>query len=87
MKFEIKEPIWNIRSFIPHSFGRGVGIAKSKLDQDDITIEITYKDKDGNRVYPKPFKLARFKADLMPVKRIKGTELIIVPLSELQVLN
>ncbi len=87
MKFEIKEPIWNIRSFIPHSFGRGVGIAKNKLDDQDIEIEITYKDKNGERVYPKPFKLDRYKADMLPVRKIKGTELIIVPLEILQVSN
>lgn len=87
MKFEIKEPIWNIRSFLPNSFGRGVGIAKSKIGQEDAIIEIVYKDKSGERLYPKPFKLERFKIDYMPVKNVKGTELVIIPISELQVLN
>ena len=49
-KLKIREPIW---------LSKSIGIA-SKRAFADLEIEITYKDKAGNRVYPATYKIRKY---------------------------
>lgn len=73
---EIHSPIWKDRS---------VGIASYKIDQ-DIEVEITYKDKKGERMFPCRFFMTREKALSYPSKMVKNVVLKIIPISDFQIL-
>lgn len=74
----IKEPIWKTRS---------VGIARSKL-YGDISVQITYKDRMGNRVYPHKYFMARDKALSYPVQTVRrNIDLKIIPIADFQVIT
>ena len=72
-KIFIQQPIWGKKS---------VGLAENKLA--DITIiDIIYRDKRGNRVFPETYFIRKERALLFPVQIIKGTRLRIIPICEL----
>jgi hypothetical protein len=74
-KLDIKVPIWKNRS---------VGIAERLLN-DDVEIEILYKDKNGNRLYPATYTIKKELAKKFPVQFIRGMKLYIVPIAKLKV--
>ena len=78
MKIKIKEPIWKNRS---------VGVAASKLVEDKIEIEILYKDKVGNRVFPGIHEMPSIVAKSYPVQIKKGCRLHIIPIRAFRVKN
>ena len=75
-KIKIEYPIWKTRS---------IGIAEYKIT-DDLLIEILYRDKSGQRLYPHKYRLLRSKALCYPKQVVKnGVILRIVPISELEI--
>lgn len=72
VKISIKEPIWKNRS---------VGIARDKITE-DIEVEILYKDRFGNRIYPHIYKMTKTLALSHPTQIVKGRELKIIPIAE-----
>lgn len=56
---KIRYPIWKTRS---------VGIAEFKIGQADIDLEIEYRDKTGNRLYPHIYTVSREKLAKCPVQ-------------------
>ena len=75
---KIREPIW---------WNKSVGLAVDKLT--DITrIEILFRDKLGNRVFPHPYIITKEKAlrySSESAKRNSKVELKIVPISALTI--
>jgi hypothetical protein len=74
-KLNINTPIWKTKS---------VGIA-DRLLNDDVEIEILYKDKNGNRLYPATYTIKKELAKKFPVQFIRGMKLYIVPIAKLKV--
>ena len=76
MHFKIKVPIWKTRS---------VG-----LDQDKIvpgaTVEITYLDKSGKRLYPWIYEVPDV-VENYPTQNVKGHTLKLIPIFDLQPLQ
>ena len=74
-KLNIKIPIWK---------NRAVGIAERLLN-DDVEIQILYKDKNGNRLYPDIYIAKKELVKKFPVKFIRGIKLHIVPIAKLKI--
>ena len=76
-KLKIREPIWITKS---------IGIA-SKRAFADLEIEITYKDKAGNRVYPATYKITKEKIITYPCRYIGKNRIHIVPIRDLTIIK
>ena len=76
-KLKIREPIWITKS---------IGIA-SKRAFADLEIEITYKDKAGNRVYPATYKITKEKIITYPCRYIGKNRIHIVPIKDLTIIK
>ena len=74
-RYEIKEPIWKTRS---------IGIAEHRLNN-DLLVDIIYRNKDGQRVYPDTYIVREGKALNYPSQNIKGNKVYWIPISELEV--
>ena len=74
-KVYIRQPIWKNKS---------VGIAERKL-ADKTTIEILYRDRSGNKVFPEIYSITKEKAMTYPTQVRKGTVLRIIPISDLDI--
>jgi len=72
---KIKEPIW---------ISRSIGIA-SKRTFADLTIEILYKDKYGNRVYPATYFIKKEKIITYQYRYIGRNRIYIVPIKDLTI--
>ena len=73
-KYTIKEPIWATKS---------VGIADYRLT-DDLLVDISYKDKAGNVLYPGEFLVKKDIAKTYPIQKLKGNlNLHIIPINDL----
>lgn len=73
--FSIKEPIWS---------GRKVGLARDDMDTDRLEIEITWKRKDGSRLYPNKFWIPKEIAQKHPKQRVRGGVIVhIIPITAL----
>jgi len=78
MRVKIKTPIWN---------GKKVGIANKKIltnDTDNILVEILYKNKYGDRIYPYPYRIIREKALSYPIQTRYGIDLRIIPIRDME---
>ena len=74
-RYEIKEPIWKTRS---------IGIAEHRLNN-DLLVDIIYRNKDGQRVYPDTYIVREGTALNYPSQNIKGNKVYWIPISELEV--
>jgi hypothetical protein len=71
-----------------HMWMRGGSVGISTRYKDDLEIEILTKDKFGDRLYPKPFRLSKEK--LLSHKRenfSKGVPVRVIPIKELEVID
>ena len=74
-KYTIKEPIWATKS---------VGIADYRLT-DDLLVNISYKDKSGNVLFPGEFLINKDIAKTYPIQKLKGgLNLYIIPINDLE---
>lgn len=76
-KLKIKEPIW---------ISRSIGIAAKRAFA-DLEIEILYKDKYGNRVFPGIYKITKEKIITYPYRYIGGNRIYIVPIKDLTIIK
>lgn len=76
-KLKIKEPIW---------ISKSIGIA-AKRTFADLEIEILYKDKYGNRVYPATYKIAKEKIITYPYRYIGKNRIYIIPIKDLTIIK
>jgi len=77
MHFEIHKPRWKS----PIS----VGLACSRIDQGGIaTVEITYKDKNGKRLYPSKYSIPCSVVQRHPKSKAGPTEVYMVPVKSLK---
>jgi hypothetical protein len=74
---KIKEPIW---------ISKSIGIAAKRAFA-DLTIDILYKDKFGNRVYPATYKITKEKIITYPYRYIGGNRIYIVPIKDLTIIK
>ena len=73
-KYTIKSPIWKTKS---------IGIADYRLT-DDLLVDISYKDKSGNVLFPGEFLVKKDIAKNYPIQKIKGNlNLHIIPINDL----
>ena len=77
-KYTIKEPIWATKS---------VGIADYRLT-DDLLVDISYKDKSGNVLFPGEFLVKKDVAKTYPIQELKSSpagnlKLYIIPINDL----
>jgi|LULG01.1.fsa_nt_gb hypothetical protein len=73
-KYTIKEPIWKTKS---------VGIADYRLKH-DLLVNISYKNKDGDILFPGNFLVKQEVAKTYPIQIIKGkVKLYIIPIDDL----
>lgn len=75
IQFEIKKPIWN---------GRAVGIAAHRLvSGTTMEVTISYKDADGQRVYPGKYQMACSKMKTYKQQKLgNGIVLHIIPIAD-----
>ena len=73
-KITIRTPIWS---------GRKVGLAEDKLGKVLTEVEITYRTKDGELLYPINHVITREEAMQYPVEITKGVRLRIVPIDKM----
>jgi len=78
--YVIHVPIWN------NDGKRSVGIADYRLKKDAL-IEISYKDKDGNKLYPYYYFMNKHKAKQYPVQKYKGLNLHIIPIEDFEIVE
>jgi hypothetical protein len=76
-KLKIREPIW---------LSKSIGIA-SKRAFADLEIEILYKDRIGNKVYPAQYFIKAEKIITYPFKYIGGNRIHIVPIKDLTIIK
>jgi hypothetical protein len=76
-KLKIKEPIW-----ISHS----IGIAAKRAFA-DLEIEIMYKDKYGNRVFPATYKIKKERIIYYPYQYIGSNRIYIIPIADLTIIK
>ena len=76
-KLKIKEPIWLTRS---------IGIAAKRAFA-DLEIEILYKDKYGNRVFPATYKISKEKIITYPFRYIGKNRIYIIPIKDLTIIK
>jgi len=74
-KLNINTPIWKTKS---------IGIAERLLN-DDIEINILYKDKNGNRLFPDTYIAKKELVKKFPVQYIRGVALHIIPIAKLKI--
>ena len=77
-KYTIKEPIWATKS---------VGIADYRLT-DDLLVDISYKDKAGNVLFPGEFLVKKDVAKTYPIQELRTSpvgslKLHIIPINDL----
>ena len=73
-RYTIKSPIWKTKS---------IGIADYRLI-DDLLVDISYKDKAGNILFPGEFVVKKDIAKTYPIQKIKGDiNLHIIPIDDL----
>ena len=73
-KYTIRSPIWKTKS---------IGIADYRLI-DDLLVDISYKDKAGNILFPGEFVVKKDIARTYPIQKIKGDiNLHIIPIDDL----
>ena len=73
-KYTIKSPIWKTKS---------IGIEDYRLT-DDLLVDISYKDKAGNILFPGEFVVKKDIARTYPIQKIKGDiNLHIIPIDDL----
>lgn len=77
IEFEIKKPIWN---------GRAVGIAAHRLVSGaTMAVTISYKDADGQRVYPGKYVMACSKMKKYKTQKLSsGIVLHIIPIADFE---
>ena len=76
-KPKIKEPIW---------ISKSIGVAAKRVFA-DLEIDIMYKDKYGNRVFPATYKIAKEKIITYPYRYIGGNRIYIVPIDDLTIIK
>ena len=74
-KYKIKTPIWKTKS---------IGIAEQRLNN-DLLVEIEYEQSNGDRLYPYTYIVRRNAVDKYPKQLVKGNNLIIIPIAELEI--
>ena len=74
-RIEIRQPIFHSMS---------IGIAEYKLDHGEVAIEITYRDKHGERMFPGTFLLTPLEACRYPLQKTRGVDLRIIPIKSLR---
>lgn len=75
---QIKSPIWKDRS---------VGIAERTIGISGVDLEIIYKNKQGERLFPNTYHISREKIAQYPTKVVgSNTVLRIVPIKDLEIL-
>jgi len=74
---KIKEPIW---------ISRSVGIAAKRAFA-DLEIEIMYKDKFDNRVYPALYKITKEKIITYPYRYMGSNRIYIIPIRDLTIIK
>ena len=73
--YSIKTPIWKTKS---------IGIAEQRLNN-DLLVEIEYKQTNGNRLYPDTYIVRKNTTDNYQRQIVKGNNLVIIPISELEI--
>ena len=74
----IKEPIWKNRT---------VGIAESKIGKSGVVVNILYKDKMGNKVFPNKYHCSVEMAKKAPRMLRRGNALRLIRIADLEVLS
>lgn len=74
---QIREPLWATKS---------VGIAERAVSNQGVDLEIVYKNKSGERLYPNTYHISREKIAQYPTQTVgHGTILRIVPIKDLEI--
>jgi hypothetical protein len=76
-KLKIKEPIW---------ISKSIGIAEKRAFA-DLEIDIMYKDKYHNRVFPATYTITKEKIITYPYRYIGGNRIYIVPIKDLTIIK
>lgn len=76
---EIYKPKWEGNT------ERRIGLAdyRLRLEGNIVEINITYKNKEGLRLYPDPFYIRKVDIVHYPVENASGTKVYVVPISDL----
>lgn len=75
---KILKPLWKN--------GGSVGIDERKFNKEGVLVEIDYKDKYGQKIYPHTYKFSKEKADNAEKMFIKKTTLKVIPIKEMEIM-
>jgi hypothetical protein len=80
-KVTIQTPMWK--------HGGSVGVADRNFTNKGVLIEIAYKDKYGQRIYPHTYKVTKEKAEQCERMYVgkKNTPLRIIPINEMEIVS
>jgi predicted RNA-binding Zn-ribbon protein involved in translation (DUF1610 family) len=78
---EINKPKWEGNQI------RRIGLAdyRLRLEGNIVEINITYRNKEGLRLYPDPFYARKVDIVKYPVESASGTKVYVVPISDLSI--
>ena len=71
---ETREPIWNGRKNIQF------GVARYRMTEEIFAVRCTYKDKQGNQVFPGLYVISKAKAICYRAERERGTWVHRIPI-------
>mgnify|MGYP003627877957 FL=1 len=75
---KILKPLWKN--------GGSVGIDERKFNKEGVLVEIDYKDKYGQKIYPHTYKFSKEKADSAEKMIWKKTTLKVIPIKEMEIM-
>lgn len=73
--FSIREPIWKTRS---------VGVAIEKILPGENVVEITYRTKDGQRLFPNMYTFHSDDVKDHPITTVRGVRLRMLRIADLK---
>tara|TARA_R110000782_G_scaffold222961_1_gene309977 strand:+ start:75 stop:314 length:240 start_codon:yes stop_codon:yes gene_type:complete len=75
---KILKPLWKN--------GGSVGIDERKFNKEGVLVEIDYKDKYGQKIYPHTYKFSKEKAESAETMIWKKTTLKVIPIKEMEIM-
>tara|TARA_R110000823_G_scaffold203569_1_gene334618 strand:+ start:368 stop:607 length:240 start_codon:yes stop_codon:yes gene_type:complete len=75
---KILKPLWKN--------GGSVGIDERKFNKEGVLVEIDYKDKYGQKIYPHTYKFSKEKAENAETMLWKKTTLKVIPIKEMEIM-
>lgn len=74
----IREPYWKHNAF---------GVAKDVFSDGEALVKCSYKNKNGQKLFPETYKITKEKASIFGTMMRKGKELYIIPVNAFEIVE